>query len=422
MAQPRRKLKKTGKLMLQDFPLLDQLALKDRALARSAEGITIADARSPDMPLIYVNAGFEHLTGYSAAEVLGRNCRFLQGNNTDPASAQEIRLAIQEKRECAVDILNYRKNGSRFWNRLSITPIRDDDGQVTHFIGIQSDITGRKDAEEQLKKAKKELEIAYGRMKKELELAGRIQQSLLPPAGFQMEGVHLAWILRPCDELAGDALNVVNLDGTHLGIYMIDVSGHGVGAALLSVTLSRVLSPLPERSCLFRPLPAPSKGFALSPPAEVAEYLNRQFPMDMQTNQYFTFFYGILDTQSGLFRYVNAGHPAPILIEKDSVPVMLPGNGYPVGMFPQPAYREEVYHFHSGQRLYLYTDGVIEASNSEEQEWGIAGMLNCLQDGPSLPLQKSLEQIVVAGEKWCAPASPGDDISLIALEFVNSRG
>jgi phosphoserine phosphatase RsbU/P len=236
-----------------------------------------------------------------------------------------------------------------------------------------------------------------------------------------MEGVHLAWILRPCDELAGDALNVVNLDGTHLGIYMIDVSGHGVGAALLSVTLSRVLSPLPERSCLFRPLPAPSKGFALSSPAEVAEYLNRQFPMDMQTNQYFTFFYGILDTQSGLFRYVNAGHPAPILIDKESAPVLLPGNGYPVGMFPEPAYREEVHHFRRGQRLYLYTDGVIEASNSEEQEWGIAGMLNCLQDGPSLPLQKSLEQIVVAGEKWCAPASPGDDISLIAMEFSSSQ-
>jgi len=421
MAQPKTRSKNFKKLLLQEFPLLEQLALKDRALERSAEGITIADARSPDMPLIYVNAGFEHLTGYSAAEVLGRNCRFLQGEKPDPRAAQEIRLAIKEKRECAVDILNYRKDGTRFWNRLSITPIRDDDGEVTHYIGIQSDITARKDAEEQLKTAKKELEIAYGRMKAELELAGRIQQTLLPPTDFRMNGVNLAWILRPCEELAGDALNVLDLDGVHLGIYSVDVCGHGVSAALLSVTLSRVLSPLPERSCLFRPLQTPSREYALSPPAEVAEYLNRQFPMDFRTNQYFTFFYGILNAKSGLFRYVNAGHPAPILLDKNSGPVLLPGNGYPVGMLPEPAYQEEVHHFRGGQRLYLYTDGLTEVANAAKQEWGIERMLSSIQDCSSLHLQHSVEQIVAVGETWCAPAPPHDDISLLALEFVPSQ-
>ena len=101
------------------------LALKDRALDVSAEGITIADAREPDRPLIYANEGFERMTGYPVEEVMGRNCRFLQGPETDPSAMAEIRAALAESRECVVEILNYRKNGSTFWNRLSITPVRD---------------------------------------------------------------------------------------------------------------------------------------------------------------------------------------------------------------------------------------------------------------------------------------------------------
>src|ERR1035437_7622210 len=102
-----------------------QLELKDRALAASAEGITIADASIPDNPLIYANAGFERLTGYSVADVLGRNCRFLQGPGTDPATVDTLRAAIREKREVTVQLLNYRKDGTPFWNRLSITPVQN---------------------------------------------------------------------------------------------------------------------------------------------------------------------------------------------------------------------------------------------------------------------------------------------------------
>src|SRR5664279_5163443 len=102
-----------------------QLELKDRALAASTEGITIADARLADNPLIYANAGFERLTGYSVADVLGRNCRFLQGAGTDTATVDALRNAIREKLPITVQLLNYRKNGTPFWNRLAITPVKD---------------------------------------------------------------------------------------------------------------------------------------------------------------------------------------------------------------------------------------------------------------------------------------------------------
>jgi len=157
-----------------------QLELKDRALAASAEGITIADARLPDNPLIYANAGFERLTGYSVAEVLGRNCRFLQGAGTDRATVNALRTAIHEKQPITVQLLNYKKDGTPFWNRLSITPVEDHSGTVTHFIGVQSDVTAERQAKDDLQIANERLEAASRAMQKDLQAAAELQQALLP--------------------------------------------------------------------------------------------------------------------------------------------------------------------------------------------------------------------------------------------------
>jgi len=121
-----------------------ELHVRDRAIASISEGIALTDPRQPDNPLVYVNSGFERLTGYARDEILGRNCRFLQGPDTDPAALDRLRTAIREERECVVELLNYRKDGSPFWNLLSITPVRDPDGELVSFIGVQFDITERK--------------------------------------------------------------------------------------------------------------------------------------------------------------------------------------------------------------------------------------------------------------------------------------
>ncbi len=143
-----------------DSNLANWLALKDHALDVAAEGVTIADAQNPGRPLIYVNRGFERMTGYAASEAIGLNCRFLQGKDTDPAAANEIRTALNAGRECVVEILNYRRDGAPFWNRLSITPIRDAAGRLTHFIGVQSDVTARRTNSPSLIKALPELSYA----------------------------------------------------------------------------------------------------------------------------------------------------------------------------------------------------------------------------------------------------------------------
>lgn len=139
------------------------MKLKEKAMDVLKEGITISDFLQPEQPLIYANEGFCRITGYSLDETIGRNCRFLQGNGTTQESVREIRESVNAGKSCAVELVNYRKDGTEFVNYLSLTPIFGANGQVTHYVGIQSDITelvNRKKAEMNAKQMAAEAEAA----------------------------------------------------------------------------------------------------------------------------------------------------------------------------------------------------------------------------------------------------------------------
>jgi PAS domain S-box-containing protein len=119
----------------------DRKVLGSLAFERTRMPMVVADARHTDMPIVLANKAFLDLTGYTADEVLGRNCRFLQGKDTSAAAVAEVRLAIAEGRDVDVELLNYRKDGSEFWNQLHLSPIRDDNGQVAYFFASQIDVT-----------------------------------------------------------------------------------------------------------------------------------------------------------------------------------------------------------------------------------------------------------------------------------------
>lgn len=128
----------------------EMLWLYDRAMAATSTGVTISDATNPEHPIIYCNPAFESMTGYRRQEILGKNSRFLQGSDTDSEALEIIRQALKTESECKVILKNYRKDGTAFWNCFSISPVRDRTGKLTHFIGVQRDITQSKQAEEAL--------------------------------------------------------------------------------------------------------------------------------------------------------------------------------------------------------------------------------------------------------------------------------
>lgn len=133
----------------------EALHLRDRAIQAATQGLMITGPQQFDCPIIYVSPSFERITGYSSAELLGRNCRLLQGADTDPSAIDLFRLAIRNGEPCNVELLNYRKDGTPFWNAVSISPVRNATGELTQFVGVHMDVTHRRELEEQLRQAQK---------------------------------------------------------------------------------------------------------------------------------------------------------------------------------------------------------------------------------------------------------------------------
>lgn len=370
--------------------------LKERALESTDEGVVISDCSQPDMPIIYANRAFTTITGYDYDEVVGRNCRFLQGKETPAAATQTIHQAIAAQESCKVEILNYRKDGTPFWNQLSITPVRDDEGRTTHFIGIQSDVTRRREAEDSLRAVNKQL-------KRDLQAAATIQQAQLPKTLPEVDGFKFGWRYRPCQELAGDMLNILQLDATHVVVYVLDVCGHGVRAALHSYSLSQDLRPR-------------QGGPTFSLPQEVLLRLNVKYPIDAETGMFFTILYGVLDTETGEFTYASAGHPGPVLMKKGQSPHIIETHSFPIGVSAGAEYTPETVQLEPGDRLILCTDGVVEALSSRDIPFGEERFLKVLVSNRTKPIEECLDAVMKSMENWACHVDLRDDLSLVGIE------
>lgn len=188
----------------------DMLWLYDRALAATSTGIVIADATKPNRPLIYCNAAFVKMTGYTLEDTIGKNCKFLQGVDTDPAAVAEIRQALREERECKVVLKNYRKDGSYFWNELIISPVRDSQGNLTHFIGVQNDITARVEAEMKLKEKTAQLEESEKAFRKQNQILQSILDSLAEGVMVADENGNFLFFNPAAEEILGQTFETVN--------------------------------------------------------------------------------------------------------------------------------------------------------------------------------------------------------------------
>jgi len=253
-------------------------------------------------------------------------------------------------------------------------------------------------------------------MTRDLEAAARVQQSLLPDDEVKVPQVELAWRYVPCQSLAGDFLNVFQLDAEHLGLYVVDVSGHGVPSSLMAVTVGRFLSPkVSDSSLLVRP--DGNGGSKLATPSEVAFQLNELFQADEFSGLYFTMLYGVLHVPSGRLRYVSAGHTPLAQVSADGTTTLHEMAGFPVGFVPDVEFDEDALTLSPGDRLYLYSDGVPEAMNAEREQFGDEAMKDVLSKGQGTALDGTVASLLSAVETWCVPNGPLDDVSILGLEW-----
>jgi len=271
--------------------------------------------------------------------------------------------------------------------------------------------------EQRLADQNERLQAANQHMRQSLEAAAAVQQSLLPESLPDVQGVQLAWAFRPCEELAGDFLNVLPLDDRHLALYVADVSGHGVVASLLAVTISHILNAEGSASSLLmRPQPGSTVRQVVSP-KEVVEELNRRFQMEQSGGSYFTLVYGVLDIETHELRYISAGHPPILRLPRSGEVQWLESGGFAIGWDIDNEFDEYTVRLAPGDRLCIYSDGVPEAMNSNLDSFGNSRLIDAWQRASSRDLASATAELCQAAEEWCGESLPLDDVSILALEI-----
>ncbi|MCK5520055.1 MAG: SpoIIE family protein phosphatase [Candidatus Marinimicrobia bacterium] len=250
----------------------------------------------------------------------------------------------------------------------------------------------------------------------DLQAASRVQQSLLPKSLPEGTDYNFDYIYKPCTQLGGDTLNILRLNETKIAINLTDVSGHGVSAALLAFSLSRILSLDEHNSILFHPKNTKTNEREIRTPLEVIQVLNQSFAIEDLENQYFTIIYGILDLEKNTFSYVSAGHPGILFIDGKGRPEIFHSTGLAVGFCKDCPNNENTLYLDDGAKIYLYSDGINEASDQNSKYFGHQKILSVLRSQNDNKLKSRLENIIESAARFQDNPEFGDDISIIGFE------
>jgi len=253
-------------------------------------------------------------------------------------------------------------------------------------------------------------------MVRDLTAAAKVQRSLLPAADVTIPATRVSWKYVPCQSLAGDFLNIFPLDEDHAGMFVVDVSGHGVPSSLMAVTVGRFLTPkVTDQSLLVRQ--GADGRVVIARPAEVATQLNRLFQADEFSGLYFTIFYAVLHLPTGRLDYVSGGHPAMVRVPEGGSAEFHGAEGFPIAFVPDVEYEQHSLQLAPGDRLYFYSDGVPEAMDKDRQPLGERPMADLLTASRAGPLDESVSGLLARVEEWCRPEGPLDDVSILGVEW-----
>lgn len=288
-------------------------------------------------------------------------------------------------------------------------------------------VMARVETQLQLKHATTELAKAHRLLQEDLQRASRLQRSQLPRPNLKVPGCQFAWTYLPCDALAGDFLNVIPLDATRTAFYVLDVSGHGTPAALMSSAASYALSATHNQSSVVLRSSSDAndadRGDVVSP-RDVTAQLNRRFAVDENLGKYFTMAYIVFDSAAGELTFTLAGHPPQVYVPKGRKGELLECQGMPVGLLaeeelPEDSFQEKKISVFEGDRIYLFSDGLSEAMNEAKEQYTDGRLRDAIDQTQSLSLSASIESVLNSIKAFCGSNPFDDDMSILAIEIGN---
>lgn len=277
----------------------------------------------------------------------------------------------------------------KIYNVIS-SPLKNSLGEIIASVEVFRDIT----KEKQLAKCLKENNT---KMVNDLRFAKNMQKRMLPPKG-NYNGLNISYIFEPSEMLSGDVFDVFQIDSENTGIYMCDVVGHGVSASLLTMFVRQSLRTISKNSVDIN---------------KIMGELHKTFlGLNLDADKYFSIFFGIYNKNKKTFTYVNAGHnTAPIVLEEEKI-TELKAIGYPIcNLFDSVEYDESSINLHKGDKLIFYTDGIVEAKNKDNEEFGTNRLINIIKKRENI-----LDSVNHTFHEFCGKQK--DDYAMLMLEII----
>ncbi|QLA17298.1 SpoIIE family protein phosphatase [Desulfolutivibrio sulfoxidireducens] len=369
-------------------------------LEHSCDGIAVA---APDGAFVFCGPGMERIFGYPAGSF---------------ESLADLAKAVFPEATLVEDVNDNRPEGNpsgHVWS--GIYPFVDKNRQSRfcqiHFSYLpDGDLVMNIQDVTFLERQKRELLKKQSRHQKDLEAAAEIQRSLLPRRFSMNPAFRFAWEFRPCETVGGDIFNVFPLGPDHVGLYMLDVSGHGVASSLVALSVYNFMHY--QRSTLIDRF---TGGIQVACPKDVLTRLDWEFPF-FKFSKFFTIVYMVLELRTGLLTYANAGHPAPVATAPDGGLESLDERGTIIGLEGFAPFEEYSRGLSPGEKVLLYSDGLVDFQNAAGEYFGEKRLLDVLSATASRPVTEVVETAGKAIGRFSGQAKPRDDISLLGLEYL----
>ena len=336
----------------------------------------------------YVNPAFEASTGYSSEEAVGRNPKILKSGLQSPDFYRELWETILRGDPFRGMTVNRKKNGEHYHAEQTITPMKNGEGEISHFVSVFKDMTERRKLQEQ--------EI-------EMELASKVQRQLFPAAPPQFPGYDFAGAVFPAEGTSGDYYDFIRLSDDALALVVADVTGHGVGPALIMAEVRAYLRSLFHTT---------------DDLVSIMSTINRSLVADLDDNLFVTMLLAKLEPASGRYTYVNSGHPSGYVIDRSGeVTAELKSAGLPLGIFTaQWQCVEHEFVLCEGEIAVLVSDGVLESESPDGEEFGAGRLLEVLREHRRLPAHEIVERVYGAAREFANDEKQVDDVTIVVCK------